>query len=397
MLAKNLKNIFRILFVNFGGFLIVIFIFELLFRNLSFISADFYSSVQLTLNPPPKSHFLNQTQVFEKYGVDLLNVPKKYQTLFSSKLIELKNASRGENAEYTSALIFQKNRGDQSEKTFKTLLTAAPPHENEIIYMAEYKFDKHKRRVVENQISTKKYSNFYLALGDSFTFGEGVSTGFDYPSQLAAKINSNWRVYNLAIPGHGPNDLLRDLEIHNDYLNGINEKSGIAVWLFIPDHLERFFCKTQCSKSKNSKYFLSKPEYLLENDDLKFQGYFYNREAKKGTLQNLLSYSEIYQAVSKSAYTDSELQMLTRALTQIEKKIKAKLNLKKLYVLFIHNFQQKDQFTKMLVSENIGILDFTDILFSNYPNSFIPVDGHPSSNFYWNLTELIKSSTALKN
>jgi hypothetical protein len=60
------------------------------------------------------------------------------------------------------------------------------------LYNVTYALNNYSKRVVEGQSVKKNAERFILAAGDSFTFGEGVTQGQDYPSQLASIISDKW-------------------------------------------------------------------------------------------------------------------------------------------------------------------------------------------------------------
>jgi len=88
------------------------------------------------------------------------------------------------------------------------------------------------------QASLNSASRFVAFFGCSFTFGEGVPDTATLPAVFAANTRYPVRVYDRGFHGWGPQAMLALLEAP-DYVLDIPQRSGVAVFTTIDDHLAR--------------------------------------------------------------------------------------------------------------------------------------------------------------
>ena len=104
------------------------------------------------------------------------------------------------------------------------------------LYDVSYEVDQFGRRVTpinEGADPTK----FALFFGCSFTYGEGVEGNETIPARFAAQ-NPDFRPYNYAYGGYGPQQMLARLQ-ETDIREEIVEEIGFAVFIYIDDHVRR--------------------------------------------------------------------------------------------------------------------------------------------------------------
>jgi hypothetical protein len=379
---------FKIVLINSIVILFFAAVFELFFivnQKMGFISS--------------KTHHFQYTQILtpdeveKKYKINIQKIPDRFKTTFRYQfdLSKIKNSDVDGGLKGRQMLSLAQKGG-----TGIVDLQLLPPNEKVKIYSAEFTFDEYLRRKVafqERKISAQK---FILAIGDSHTLGEGVSTGLDYPSQLASKVSNNWMIYNFGMSGEGPNDTLFRLENKN-YLNGVKEKEGIAIWHFSGFHLDRLLCTLQCYKYyfENQKL---RPYYKLNGETLEYKGSFqesadnnfeldrfFMRIFSKSVALDFLGISDIMN------YSDQQILTAAKTFLGIKNKIRQRLNLKELYIVINSSFLNKDRVVQIFQNQGLKILDYSEIPFNSIPDSTFPVDGHPTSNEYWVLTELLKA------
>lgn len=258
------------------------------------------------------------------------------------------------------------------------------------VFDVKYKFDRYSRRLVENQ-DHRKAKRAILAFGCSFTFGEGLGQGMDYPSQLAEKMN-DWQIYNFGFLGFSTNDVLDvKAKIPNDYLAGIDQEEGVFAWWFIPDHLTRFFCKWNCYHGSNS-WMRTKSEYVMQDGQLIKIGSF--EEGIRRKLYKLLSESAIvkrYGFSQQPQYNESELKTFVHSLDEIVRSLKGKKFLKK-YIMIDAYFEEYPLFKKILLEYGFTPIEY----FQAYEHLgsralTIVADGHPSSENAWIMSEVLKN------
>lgn len=106
-----------------------------------------------------------------------------------------------------------------------------------LVYDVVYTMDECGGREVPAQAAAK--ARPVLFLGDSNTFGVGVSDGETLPAAFQAASRGRWRAVNLAFPGYGPHQLLRQLETGREACGLRGAKPAFAVYFAIDDHPAR--------------------------------------------------------------------------------------------------------------------------------------------------------------
>jgi hypothetical protein len=269
---------------------------------------------------------------------------------------------------------------------------------NDVIYDVEYKTNQMDKRFVEGQDKKKNPVSFILSAGDSFTFGEGVTQGQDYPSVLAAKLSDRWQVYNYGVSGDSANDFSFRAEINPEYFASIKEKEGVFIWTYLDIQMQRLVYPTT---AYNFKYIANKPDYSLENDELVFNGFF--KESKRSTRTFIdwmagLAMTKTFNLEIPKVFTDSNYKLFFKLLNTTINHFESsghKVS-KKILVTFIahHNFSDLERNARESGFEIVDIekiLYVRDRRFGGDLNLSIPVDGHPSPEAHWIL------GTALNN
>lgn len=267
-----------------------------------------------------------------------------------------------------------------------------------ILYRATYTLNQFSKRQVDGQGQKTKTDSFVLAAGDSFTFGEGVTQGEDYPSQLASLLSEKWSVYNFGVAGDSANDFhLRGLA-NPGYFEALKEKEGDFIWLYHEVQMQRLIFPTSAYQSAG--YIQSKPEYTIEGNELIYHGFFQSSERGFRKFLNLAAQSEITKAFNleiPSLYSEDNFRLfftlLNSSINQIEsrnKKIKRK-------IIISYYSQHNFQLFKQIANEfGFDVFDFEQLLFFRDKTrggdlqTTIPVDGHPTAEAYWLLSRALK-------
>jgi hypothetical protein len=105
-----------------------------------------------------------------------------------------------------------------------------------LLYDAVYTIDQLGRRKtpVEAKRARDKYVLFF---GGSFTFGSGVADNETLPYYFGS-MSENYVPYNYAWGGYGPQHTLAKLENYR-LRDEVKEGDGIAIYVFIDDHVKR--------------------------------------------------------------------------------------------------------------------------------------------------------------
>lgn len=282
------------------------------------------------------------------------------------------------------------SRTSQFSKTIKNT--------NFTLYNVTYALNTFSKRQVENQSAKKNADHFILAAGDSFTFGEGVTQGQDYPSQLASIISDKWSIYNYGVAGDSANDFyLRGLA-DPGYFEQIKEKEGDFIWLYHEVQMQRLIFPINAYESV--KYISSKPEYTLDNEELIFHGFFQSSDRPFRKALNLLAKSAITKTFNfeiPNMYSDASFKLFFALLNSSVNKIEGqnkKINRK----IIISYFAQGnlDKFKQVAQQYGFEVFDIEKLLFARDlgrggdVQMRIPVDGHPSPEAYWLLSRALK-------
>lgn len=260
----------------------------------------------------------------------------------------------------------------------------------DVLFDVTYRFNKQDKRFVENQDQKKNTDMFVLAAGDSFTFGEGVTQGQDFPSVLASKLPERWRVYNYGVSGDSANDFLIRTEYDPDYFAPIKETSGVFVWTYLDIQMQRLIYPTSAYKFS---YIASKPEYTLQGDEISFHGFF--KESKRDLRPVIdwmakLALTKTFNLEIPKVYTEENyklfFKLLNAALVRMENS--GHKFTKKIIVTYSahHDF---DLLSKTAIANGFIVMDIEKVLFmrdQHYGgnlNLSIPVDTHPSPEAYW--------------
>ena len=332
---------------------------------------------------------MSQKEAELTYGASLFAPPDKYKSGYTKSKMDLAMVQVDPVSKFP---LFEHLKHGKGASSVKIQTRLSPPYDDVIVYDVEYRLNKYNRRIVENQDLKIKAHDFVLAFGDSFTFGEGVTTGQDYPSQLARKLSPEKVVYNFGKPGYSANDLLFRLQTMKESLDGVKQNEGVAIWYFIDAHLERFFCDFQCYQP-HFDFIQEKPRYELIDNKLVYKGTIAETMTLRQNLLYFLAKSEALKFIGIDQYfdySDIELRTFVAALKEIKLYLEQKKHLKKFYFFTGQTFRQKERIFQLLKDENIQVIDMSDVNIKKDHHMRIPYDRHPTSDFYWIVSEVLK-------
>ncbi|REF84700.1 hypothetical protein DES32_2812 [Methylovirgula ligni] len=138
-------------------------------------------------------------------------------------------------------------------------VTRIDPKSRATIYDVTYSIDRDHLRQTRSCASGPTVGFF----GCSFTFGEGLNDADTLPQQVSDSFGDNLRVLNFGLPGYGPHQFLREMQLGVfDGLLGSQPK--LFVYLTAPWHAERTACK--------SAWGGNGPRYALVDGKAVYQG-----------------------------------------------------------------------------------------------------------------------------
>lgn len=266
------------------------------------------------------------------------------------------------------------------------------------VFDVTYAFTPFNKRFVEGQSKKSKAEFFVLAAGDSFTFGEGVTQGQDYPSTLASLLDDKWTVYNYGVTGDSANDFLTRATLDMDYFSPIKESKGVFIWLYHDVQMQRMVFPT--TAYKKASYIASKAEYTLEDNVPVLQGYFNKSDRAYRSLIDFmagLQMTETFHLEIPKVYTDEHFQLFFSLLnTTVLRLGETNRHVTKKILVTFTAHSQFDLLKRKAEENGFEVLDIEKILylrdkrFGGDLTISIPVDGHPSPEAYWLLSSSLK-------
>jgi len=246
-----------------------------------------------------------------------------------------------------------------------------------LIYDVVYSIDSYSRRVtpVTNPESRNK---FLLFFGCSFMYGEGVQDNETIPYYAAAEAEQ-YTPYNYAFHGHGPAQMLAEMESMT-LSQEIREKEGILIYLFIDYHIHRTIGSMRIVGSSQSP----RPYYIL------------NREGeivRKGnftTGRPLLT--QFYKIMAKSQFlkllgidlprwvTDKHVYLTARVIQQAYRLYKQQFPKGEFYVTVYPGSKYGGRLIHFLKEMNIKYLDYSNLFDPTTGRYFLSwEDKHPNA------------------
>lgn len=106
---------------------------------------------------------------------------------------------------------------------------------DEQIYSVKYTVDEFGRRIVQDAHRDRALAALFW--GCSFTFGEAIEDTDTLPKYFE-QYSKYFTAYNFGVRGYAPNEMIVQLR-DGRTLGGIAQKSGVALYLFLDNHMSR--------------------------------------------------------------------------------------------------------------------------------------------------------------
>ncbi len=316
-------------------------------------------------------------------------IPPEYHSNFP-RLVGYTKADVDRSAKYPTQYFSDFKSHNLNNNSYDSIL--AIKNGGPTIYSVRYSFDQYGRRGTGTPKTSPKKN--VLCLGDSLTLGEGLRQGADYPSMLNSKLGANFQVHNFGWHGNGVNDVFLNLD-NKTALDGVKSLPTDLVWLYIADHLNRFFCPLSCERNDLFRYVRSKPKIARHGSKIEALGTFRDDDSPFRLLLSLLSHSALLKAFNIEIpfqYSKADLELFADTFVAVRDKIASRVPVKNFFLISpVYQDLYLAELRPILEERGIRVIDldrYHDQI--NFPIG-IPLDGHPTSEFNWFFTDTILS------
>ena len=242
------------------------------------------------------------------------------------------------------------------------------------IFNVTYSTDAYGRRVTPVR-RDKQTDRFLLFFGCSFTFGLGVEDYQTLPS-VFGEMAPRFRPYNYGVDGYSPQQMLVKLQ-QPSLKREIQEKEGLLVYTFIPDHVYRVKGAQHVAQGWG-KYL---PYYRLDSaGNLERRGNFMTGRPGLALLYWLLSKSEIaryFQIGFGERISDNDLNLTARIFSESHKAF-SKLFGNQEFVVLIYPENQGKRFIPIFQRAKVRYLDYSELFDPQREDLHIEGDPHPT-------------------
>lgn len=242
------------------------------------------------------------------------------------------------------------------------------------VYDVTYSFDEKGARITPFAAPGAKP---VVLAGDSYNFGEGLNDDQTLGSHLQSVSEGKLRALNLARPGYGPHQVLRQLQLDLPIDHGVKSFDWLIVSM-IDDHIER----------ANGSYAWSLgPRYALDGrGGVQLNGQFSDRPAPPAWLTQLRNGSRLFATmehmVGRLLARDEEVfvRILQAARETAQRKYGARILV--LYYsggIYLNEFTgRRDLMRGLLEDAGVDFIDVNSLLPVREGGYFMVGDGHPT-------------------
>lgn len=388
------------IFVSAIVTLILLICIELFFRwniNAKFLSnkmiiehanAYRYKTLISTAKPASKEEFL------AKYPTLKFEIPRRYNAQFDYDWnASMPNPNRVSNffpPGYFEELSKYPHHGNLTFHIKKSFTGVTP---EQLIYSYDVNFDKNGGRSTGHK-RLKKDATEVLAVGDSWTLGEGIPAGKEYPYQLNQKLSANWNVSNFGFHGYSINDFVARIRNQPQEFEFLRNKKTLVIWVLFDAHFSRAVCSVKCLADQSLEYMHWKPYFYWNGKELIQDGNFLTSQNWHRKLMRLLAQSatlDFFKVDYPFKIRESDVNTFIHLFEEARLKISQVTNLQDFYIVQLGYTAEHASVIDAFKKLGFKYLDYSPYNFENVSDHLnIPFDGHPTSNFDWILTEMLK-------
>lgn len=265
-----------------------------------------------------------------------------------------------------------------------TTITSCKVLDVDTLYCAQYTVDAQGRRLLPERFVAPYH---FMLFGCSVTYGEGVNDNETF-AHLLADAAPQYRVYNYAYSGYGPQHMLAQWQWGQIPLE-VPETQGAMLYVLLPEHVHR---------AAGAPYFVqgwgsSSPHYAFGGDTLKYYPDHTAWRPVYTTWHRLLGWSGLGGLFggTETNFTPQDVALTVAIISEAQERYLAAYpsgQFKVVIAPFVGHDALYNALLQALSSENIGIVDASKA-YPQEPPYTILHDGHPTALGHQAIFELL--------
>lgn len=254
--------------------------------------------------------------------------------------------------------------------------------EDHYIFNVSFTTDKYSRRVTPNPFKgADKYALFF---GCSFTFGDGLNDNQTLP-YFFQSFNRQFRSYNYGFNSYTTTHMLAHLN-RPDFYREINEKKGVAFYIFYNGHIERNIPSLSWGRSWEGNYL------VYQKNSIKKTGIIKNKEPIKYwafKTAKEIAFLNLFQINYPLKLRDENLEKTADIIEDAYHIYTKKFGNNNFIVLVYPGSTLPLLIKHRLNTLNISIIDYTDLFTLQQSEFWIKEDGHPNEKANQRVAEVL--------
>ncbi|MCP1384784.1 hypothetical protein [Runella salmonicolor] len=294
----------------------------------------------------------------------------------SKEVVEVTNVNSGQEncvqsgPDYTNVYNTNPNLGiiPKPSNVFNWIKKCGADH---YIFNVRFATDKYSRRITPD--SPKGASKYALFFGCSFTFGDGLNDNQTLP-YFFQSLNQQYKSYNYAFNSYTTTHMLAHLN-RTSFSQEIQEKEGVAFYIFYTGHLERNIPSLSWGRSWDGNYL------VYDKNSLEKTGIIKQKEPIKYWLfnkANNLAFLKLFQINYPLRITKENLAKTADIIEDAYRVYTEKFANKNFIVLVYPGSQLPTLVKQRLHNLQIRILNYEDLFTLKQSEFWIKGDGHPN-------------------
>lgn len=249
-----------------------------------------------------------------------------------------------------------------------------------------YHIDSLSRRITpfDNRRAVGKYALF---LGCSFTYGESVSDSSTIPYYFGQA--TGFHPYNYGVSGYSPAHMIA-LQQSVNMRNEIAETDGIAIYMYIEDHLARVAPSTKWIYNSNGYWPYVNPKTVS------VEGTYGQKHPISLQLINAMYKSNIVNLFNINfprRYSTEQYEQFVTIVKKSEQLYRNQFGNDKFYVVIFPAYPMAPELRQLFERAHLKIIDYSTLL--SWKTAY---DGmHPDGNAYKQVAEKLANDLHVKS